>query len=414
MKAGYLLVAILLTSIPSPSAAAERRVALVIGNAAYKNASTLKNSGNDAQLMASSLERLGFELIGGKALVNAERPAMEQAIRSFGKSLRDGAVGLFFYSGHGLQIGGTNYMYPVSAKITNDADVKYELVDMGFVLDEMANAGNRLNIVILDACRTNPQSLGKVRAVGNGLAVMTAPSGTVIAFATQPGNVASDGVGRNSPYTDALAKVIQTPGLDLFATFNEVGLKVKQATNGKQQPWLTSSPIEGQLFFAGVNASGIQGPTVVKPSHSDKVNAEPQSNNSQADDLDLEKIRACREEGNANNEAASRLDEELLRLRSEWNRIQTMKQRIDNTVAAINANPQYSQPYLNFMANNEIQEYNSAMSEASAARDRYNADKADLGERVERYNRTYQRRWKAYLVKEECNGDHDWFCNRFR
>jgi uncharacterized caspase-like protein len=208
--------------------------------------------------MAETLGGLGFRVIGDGALIDAERPAMEQAIRSFGKALREGAVGVFYYSGHGLQVKGTNYIVPVSAKVADEADVKYELLDVGFVLDEMGNAHNRLNIVILDACRNNPLGGSGLRSAGAGLATMTAPAGTAIAFATQPGNVARDGAGSHSPYTEALTKALRTPGLDLFDTFNDVGLAVKKATGGNQQPWLSSSPIEGQFYFAGMGKQDVR------------------------------------------------------------------------------------------------------------------------------------------------------------
>jgi TPR repeat protein len=230
----------------------ERRVALVIGNSGYQNVPPLANPANDARLIASTLTSLGFKLIGDGPLLDADRPAMEKSIREFGRALQGGAVGLFYYSGHGIQVRGSNYLVPISAAVSQDADIKYELLDLGFVLDEMANAGNRLNIVILDACRNNPLGGHGTRAVSSGLGQMTAPAGTVISYATQPDNVASDGTGPDSPYTAALAAALRKPGQDLFATFNEVGLQVKQATGGQQQPWLSVSPIEGQFYFAGL------------------------------------------------------------------------------------------------------------------------------------------------------------------
>jgi uncharacterized caspase-like protein len=240
--------------------AAERRVALVIGNGAYQNVAPLRNPAHDAPLMAETLSAVGFELIGGKALLNADKPALERAIRSFGQALRGGAVGLFYYAGHGVQIDGINYLVPVAANIADELDVKFELVDAGLVLDAMAIARNRLNIVILDACRNNPFGGRGLRGIGGGLAQVSAPAGTVISYATQPGDVAEDGTGRDSPYTDALSSAIRHPGLDIFATFNEVGLKVKETTGGRQQPWLATSPIEGQFYFVpGESAEAARG-----------------------------------------------------------------------------------------------------------------------------------------------------------
>jgi uncharacterized caspase-like protein len=233
-------------AVPVP---AERRVALVVGNGAYRNVALLKNPANDARLMAQTLTAVGFELIDGKPLVDADKATLERAIRSFGQALRGGAVGLFYYSGHGVQINGVNYLVPVGANVAEELDVKFELVDAGLVLDAMAIARNRLNILILDACRNNPFGGRGLRDIGAGLAQVSAPSGTVISYATQPGDVAQDGAGRDSPYTEALAAAIRHPGQDIFATFNEVGLRVKEATGGQQQPWLATSPIDGQFYF---------------------------------------------------------------------------------------------------------------------------------------------------------------------
>ncbi len=233
----------------SPALAAERRVALVIGNGAYRHVSRLANPPGDARALAAALAEVGFEIVGGRPLVDADKAAMEGAIRSFGRELRGGAVGLFYYAGHGIQVRGQNYLLPVTANVAGESDVKYELVDAGFVLDEMANAGNRLNVMILDACRNNPFGDRGLRSASSGLAQVQAPAGTVIGYATQPGAVAKDGEGDHSPYTAALVAAIRRPGLSLFDTFNEVGLRVKRATAGEQQPWLSTSPIEGQFSF---------------------------------------------------------------------------------------------------------------------------------------------------------------------
>jgi hypothetical protein len=138
---------------------------------------------------------------------------------------------------------------PVDADLASQADVKYELVDAGFLNDEMTAAGNRLIFIILDACRNNPFGLRGLRGIGRGLAQVTAPAGTLIGYSTQPGEVAEDGDEANSPYTAALVRAISRPGLGVFDTFNQVGLAVKTATKARQQPWLSSSPIEGQFYF---------------------------------------------------------------------------------------------------------------------------------------------------------------------
>ncbi len=238
---------------------AEARLALVIGNGAYRHVSPLSNPLNDARLVADTLVSLGFKLVGDEPVLDSDRPAMERAIRAFGKGLRGGAVGLFYYAGHGVQMEGANYLVPVTADVEGAADVKYELISVDYVLDEMKNAGNRLNIVVLDACRNNPFGGRGLRTLTRGLAVMEAPAGTIISYATQPGNTATDGTGKNSPFSTALTTAMKKPGLGVFETFNEVGLAVEAATGGQQQPWVASSPIEGSFQFrAGLNASAAQ------------------------------------------------------------------------------------------------------------------------------------------------------------
>ena len=234
---------------PAPAVPAEARLALVIGNGAYRHVSPLSNPPNDARLVADTLVSLGFQLVGDAPVLDGDRPAMERAIRTFGKRLRGGAVGLFYYAGHGVQMDGENYLVPVTANVEDAADVKYEMISLDYVLDEMKNAGNRLNIIVLDACRNNPFGGRGLRALARGLAVMQAPAGTIISYATQPGNTATDGVGKDSPFTRALTTAMKKPGLGVFETFNEVGLAVKTETGGQQQPWVANSPIEGNFQF---------------------------------------------------------------------------------------------------------------------------------------------------------------------
>jgi uncharacterized caspase-like protein len=175
----------------------------------------------------------------------------DAAVQNFGNQLQGADVGLFYYAGHGLQLRGTNYLVPVSANPAREADVDFQMVDVGVVLRQMEASGTKLNVVMLDACRNNPFGGRGLRASGGGLAQMQAPEGTLISYATQPGNVAQDGLDKDSPYTKALAEMIRKPGLDVFQAFNQVGLAVKRATGGSQQPWVSSSPIEGEFYFAG-------------------------------------------------------------------------------------------------------------------------------------------------------------------
>ena len=247
------------------SGAGEQRVALVIGNGRYRNVAPLQNPPNDARLVADTVTSLGFQLVGDGVVVDADRATMERAIRSFGKRLRGGAVGLFYYAGHGVQIDGENFLVPVSANVEDPADIKYELISTAYVLDEMRNAGNRLNIVILDACRNNPFGGRGLRALTRGLAVMQAPAGTIVSYATQPGNTAADGAGGNSPFATALTVAMRKPGLSVFETFNDVGLAVKSTTGGQQQPWFDTSPIEGNFQFRPRSGAAPEAPATAAP-----------------------------------------------------------------------------------------------------------------------------------------------------
>ena len=224
--------------------AQERRTALVIGNGSYKSA-PLRNPVNDAKDMTSALRKLGFTVIHKQ---NATQKEMETSIRKFGERLRKGGVGLFFYAGHGLQVNGINYIIPLDAEIREETDVKYEAVDARRVLDAMYNAGNDLNIVILDACRDNPLARG-FRSGSSGLARMDAPKGTIVAYSTSPGKLALDGKGRNSPYTAALVDYMDDPGLTIEQVFKKCRRRIDKATNGKQIPWESTS-LTGDFYFS--------------------------------------------------------------------------------------------------------------------------------------------------------------------
>jgi formylglycine-generating enzyme required for sulfatase activity len=246
-----LLLSVLGMVTAALPAVAEKRVALVVGNSAYRNVAPLDNPKNDAALMAETLRGLGFALVGGGARLNLDKAGLDAAVQVFGAQLQGADVALFYYAGHGIQLRGANYLVPVDANPTKEADVDFQMLDSNTVLRQMESAGSRLNLAILDACRNNPFGGRGLRATDSGLAQMRAPEGTLISFATQPGAVAQDGTNGNSPFTRALAQTIRRPGLDVFRTFNEVGLAVTKATGGAQQPWVSSSPITGEFYFAG-------------------------------------------------------------------------------------------------------------------------------------------------------------------
>jgi hypothetical protein len=243
-----LLVALLALVFAAP-AKAEKRIALVVGNSAYQNIARLDNPRNDAMLMADTLGALGFALIGASAQLDLDKSALDLAVQNFGRQIQGADVALFYYAGHGVQVSGSNYLVPVSANPTREADVDFQMVDINLVLRQMQGSGTRLNMVILDACRNNPFGARGLRSADGGLAQMRAPEGTLISYATQPGSVALDGSDGHSPYTKALATTIRQSGLDIFQTFNQVGLAVKKETGGSQQPWVSSSPIDGTFFF---------------------------------------------------------------------------------------------------------------------------------------------------------------------
>jgi uncharacterized caspase-like protein len=238
-----VLVALALSA--TASHAATQRLALVIGNNAYTDG-LLKNPINDARAMATTLRELGFEV---RVLENADRTAMQRAVVEFGRKLNQDTVGLFYFAGHGMQVRGANYLIPVKASIESEDEVEVEGVDVAYVMARMATAKNQFNIVILDACRNNPFQRS-FRSVSNGLAAISAPTGTLIAYATAPGSVASDGDAANGIYTSELVKAIRQPGLSMEEAFKQARGGVIARTQGKQTPWESSSVVGNFVFKA--------------------------------------------------------------------------------------------------------------------------------------------------------------------
>jgi hypothetical protein len=256
-------------------AIAEKRIALVVGNSAYQNIARLDNPRNDATLMAETLSGLGFALIGGRAQLDLDKAALDTDVQNFGRQIQGADVALFYYAGHGVQVNGSNYLVPVGANPTREADVDFQMVDINLVLRQMQGSGTRLNMVILDACRNNPFGGRGLRSADGGLAQMRAPEGTLISYATQPGSVAQDGSDGHSPYTKALATIIKQAGLDIFQTFNQVGLTVKRETSGSQQPWVSSSPIDGSFYFVAPAAAGPKVAIIPQPQSADPPRPAP-------------------------------------------------------------------------------------------------------------------------------------------
>lgn len=246
MRTLYLFILLVFSFLfmMAPQTNAASRTALVIGNSAYK-ASPLKNPVNDAKDMEQILKDYGFDVT---LLLDASYREMKTAVRTFGKKLRNRlGTGLFYYAGHGVQFEGRNYLLPINAEVGTESEIEFESIDASRVLGQMEDANNDLNIVILDACRNNPFS-GSFRSVSRGLAKMDAPTGSIVAYATAPGELAADGEGRNGLYTKYLIHFIQKPGLKIEEIFKSVRVAVVAETANKQVPWESSSLI-GTFYF---------------------------------------------------------------------------------------------------------------------------------------------------------------------
>jgi Caspase domain len=214
----------------------EARIALVIGNATYRE-SPLRNPVNDARAMAKTLRELGFTVLAHE---NATKRTMETAVIEFGRKLAEGGVGFFYYAGHGLQVRGRNYLVPIDAEIDSEAATRIAAVDVDLLLEQMAEAKNRVNVVILDACRNNPFER-RLRGASRGLAAVDAARGTLVAYATAPGSVAADGEGANGLYTEELLQALRVPGLKVEEVFKRVRIGVTERSKGAQTPWESSS-----------------------------------------------------------------------------------------------------------------------------------------------------------------------------
>ncbi|MCI5076717.1 caspase domain-containing protein [Oricola sp.] len=222
-----------------------RKVALVIGIGAYEHAPMLANPRNDANAMAGLLQHLGFEVVSG---VDLDKDAMERRIRNFVQKARDADLSLFFYAGHGIQVAGQNYLIPVDAEVADRSAIDFELVNVSKIINYMGG-GDRVGVVLLDACRNNPFARSLARSLGvrsspvqNGLArPETSGGGLLIGFATAPDDVADDGRGmRNSPFTTALLEYLSTPGMEIQRVMTRVKQKVISLTDNRQRPWHNS------------------------------------------------------------------------------------------------------------------------------------------------------------------------------
>jgi uncharacterized caspase-like protein len=248
-----LLTAFLFAALISlPAAAhAESRVALVIGNSAYRNTPRLINPTNDAADVAAALSRLGFEV---SESIDLDKRALDDALRAFANRSAAADTALVFYAGHGLQVSGQNYLLPIDAKLESERDLDFEAIRLDVVLRQLETGREgKTSIVFLDACRDNPLARNLARAMGvrsidRGLAPVQSGAGFFIAFSTQPGAVARDGSGRNSPFASALLRRIAAPDKNVSALMIDVRKDVMAATGGRQVPW-DHSALTGEFYF---------------------------------------------------------------------------------------------------------------------------------------------------------------------
>jgi len=245
-----------------------RSTALVIGNAAYP-VGPLQNAGHDAIDMAATLRRLGFDVT---LLRDVPLQKMEDAVDAFSLRLRQGGMGLFYFAGHGVQVDGENYLLPLNARIERQQDVRYQALPMGRVVGAMEDAGNGLNIVILDACRNIPFTRSW-RSSQGGLAAPPTARGMLIAYATAPGRMAADGADRNGVYTKYLLQAMTVPGLSIEQVFKQVRSGVVTETDGRQTPWESSSLL-GDVVFVPSPVATV--PAVAPASASSSTSAPPQ------------------------------------------------------------------------------------------------------------------------------------------
>ncbi len=240
----------------SAAASAQERFALVLGNSNYQAVAALPNPVRDAKAVSAFLESAGFEV---ETALDLGRTDMLRAVRDFADKLADkgeDSVALVYAAGHGAQIDGENYLLPVDAKITAEADVALAAVRFADLMNMLDTVPSKTRIVILDVCRNNPfKEIGNTTA--RGLAIVNAPTGSIVAYSTSPGATAEDGKGDNSPFTAALVEAGKQPGAPIESVLQNVRLAVHKATDGRQTPWEVTALTEPFQFFPG---KGVEAP----------------------------------------------------------------------------------------------------------------------------------------------------------
>jgi len=306
-----------------------QKIALVIGNSAYKE-SPLKNPVNDANDMAEVLKKCGFEII---LKTNANQHDMEKAVRKFSDRLKDGGVGLFYFSGHGVQVDGINYLIPVNSNIQDEIDVKAKSVSANYILGKMDRRKDGMNIIILDACRNNPYARS-FRSPSTGLAQMDAPKGSLIVYATSPGKKAEDGTGRNGIFTKHLLEMIKETPFEIMVLLRKVRENVMTETNEKQIPWEASSLL-GSFYFSYTD-------TQLEKIKAEISELQPQIKDQEVQTQEFEKIKSEKEEREAarkEEEKKAQLklkkleEERLLKEKERQERLKQEEERLDQEEA---------------------------------------------------------------------------------
>ena len=242
VRAAFAAAVAIIAIVAFAGTAEARRIALVIGNSSYKNVAPLENPGNDANDVAVTFERLGFEVLKVK---DGTFDGMRRGLLDFARRARGSEIAIVFFAGHGMEVGGENYLIPVDAELKADVDVDHEAIALKTITPLVENA-SRLGLVILDACRNNPFASRmartvRTRAVSRGLAAVEPSGNVLIAFAAREGTTAADGQGRNSPFTASLLKHLETPGLEINFLFRNVRDDVLEATRRAQLPFVYGS-----------------------------------------------------------------------------------------------------------------------------------------------------------------------------
>lgn len=251
---------------PAPTAlqGPEQRVALVIGNANYRNAPQLANPDDDAQSMAQFLNSAGFEVVAATDLTQDDMLRVVQDFSAKVASRGPNTVAMVYYAGHGVQLAGENYLVPVDAKVSSPAELVDNSVRLVDVMSTLETIPSRMRIVILDACRNNP--FPEVNDAGRGLAIVDAPNGSIVGYSTAPGAEALDGTNGHSPYTQAFLNVAREPNVPIEQLFKRVRLQVNQTTSGAQIPWESSSLTSDFTFFGdtavAANRAPVKAPVV--------------------------------------------------------------------------------------------------------------------------------------------------------